>query len=256
MGAQRVLGKIVTTEVPLPQKARDALQQAAADQRSARTEGVDPPRKTGLEDLDITRVEKSKKVIMPYNVPEPREIPVVVENKALNNFEPLTNMKWYRQAQIMNEKLGTGKVSDNYELTPHKKHTHVKQVLYPETDGMMPPRRPKNYDHQHALRDKIERVADILAGDDERERLERQKIKEQKEMEKDYLHRKIYRKRKTMKSFLLHSRTTSMSAELKKSLPKRNTVMFHTSEVEPKFGKETKNSTGTEFEFQTRTWLV
>jgi titin len=191
--AQRVLGKIVTTEVPLPQKARDALQQAAADQRSARTEGVDPPRKTGLEDLDIKKVEKSKKVIMPYNVPEAREIPVVVENKALNNFEPLTNMKWYRQAQIMNEKLGTGKVSDNYELTQHKKHTHVKQVLYPETDGMMPPRRPKNYDHQHALRDKIERVADILAGDDERERLERQKIKEQKEMEKDYLHRKIYR---------------------------------------------------------------
>merc|ERR1711957_671397 len=33
----------------------------------------------------------------------------------------------------------------------------------------------------------------ILAGDDERDRLDRQKIKEQKEIEKDYLHRKIYR---------------------------------------------------------------
>merc|ERR1711972_546766 len=62
-------------------------------------------------------------------------------------------------------------------------------------------------------------------------------------------------KRKTMKSSLPHSRTTLTNAELKKSLLKRNTVMFHTSEAELKFERETKTSIGTECEFQTRTWL-
>merc|ERR1712066_301125 len=63
-------------------------------------------------------------------------------------------------------------------------------------------------------------------------------------------------KKRMMKSFSLHSRATLMSAELKKSLLKRNTVIFHTSEAEPKFGRETKTLTGTECEYQTRTWPV
>jgi hypothetical protein len=111
----------------------------------------------------------------------------------LTSHQPLSDMKWYREAQIMNEKLGSGKIDDNYELKQHKRHVHVKQVLYPETDGIMPPRRPKNYDHITQLREKIERVSDILAGDEERERRDRMQEKERKEMEKDYLHRKIYR---------------------------------------------------------------
>jgi titin len=190
--AQRVLGKIVTTEVPLPEKARQALKDAQSEARSARQEGLDEPVKTGLEGLDIKK-HKQKVGIMPYNIPEAREIPVVVENKNLLKHEPLSNMKWYREAQIMNEKLGTGKVEDRSTLTVHKKHTHVKQVLYPETDGIIPPRRPKNYDRQHQFREKIERVADILMKSDEREEHEKQKKRDEKENEKDYLRRKIFR---------------------------------------------------------------
>merc|ERR1712066_933314 len=190
--AQKVLGKIVTTEVPLPQKAREALDNAKHEARAARSEGLSPERKTGLEGLDIKK-QKSKVGIMPYRIPEAREIPVVVENKQLLDYEPLSGMKWYREAQIMNEKLGTGKVEDRSQLAVHKKHTHVKQVLYPETDALVPPRRPKNHDREHQFRDKIERVADLLMKTDEKEEKERQKARDEKEGAKDYLRRKIYR---------------------------------------------------------------
>merc|ERR1711981_1327313 len=175
-----------------PQKAREALDAAKSDFRSARREGLDEETKTGLEGLDIKH-HKAKMGIMPYKIPESREIPVVVENKALLDYEPLSGMKWYREAQIMNEKLGTGKVEDRSQLTTHKKHHHVKQVLYPETDGLVPARRPKNYDRQHQFRDKIERVADLLMNDDQREEAERKKAKELKENANDYLKRTIYR---------------------------------------------------------------
>merc|ERR1711879_752178 len=89
-------------------------------------------------------------------------------------------MKWYRKTQIANEKLAVDTTS---ELRVHKKHTHVKQILYPETSGMLPLRRPKNHDYERQFREKVESAADLLTD----------KKVSVSGNEDDYLRRKIYR---------------------------------------------------------------
>ena len=79
---------------------------------------------------------------MPYRVPESREIdPTVARiDKNITQYEPLSDMRWYRSSKKANEQVDPSLLGSKVEARRQK---HVKHILLPDTDGLVPVKRVK-----------------------------------------------------------------------------------------------------------------
>lgn len=101
--------QIVATEelVPLNPTAQEALKFAAETYKPAvSTKNVEGEFDITVEKSETKRLEEEKRIFMPYEIPEPvvHDPRVLDEDKAIKQFVPLSDMKWYR------------KLRDQYEI--------------------------------------------------------------------------------------------------------------------------------------------
>lgn len=101
--------QIVATEelVPLNPTAQDALKFAAEMYKPAvSTKNVEGEFDITVEKSDTKKLEEERRIFMPYEIPEPviHDPRDLDEDKAIKQFVPLSDMKWYR------------KLRDQYEI--------------------------------------------------------------------------------------------------------------------------------------------
>lgn len=101
--------RIVATEeiVPLNPTAQEALKFAAEIYKPAvSTKNIEGEFDIREEKSETKKLEEERRIFMPYEIPEPviHDPRVLAEDKAIKQFVPLSDMKWYR------------KLRDQYEI--------------------------------------------------------------------------------------------------------------------------------------------
>jgi len=129
------------TPVAMNESAKLALANAEHHARVLAQEGVDGSIATPVDELGLKPVTKAG-IKMPYKIPASREFDPTSDkiDKAITNFEPISAMKWYRSTRKAAEMIDP---SLTVKRAEQKKPRHTKQLLIPDTKGLVPIKRVK-----------------------------------------------------------------------------------------------------------------
>ena len=100
--------------------------------------------------------------MMPYKVPESRNIETPTLDRSISTYIPLSDRAWYRSSQKAASLIDPGLLASS-RRGYQRNHRHTKQLLLPATDSFIPPRRIKDSLNDNA--DKFRTVNTILTGE-------------------------------------------------------------------------------------------
>ena len=98
---------------------------------------------------------------MPYSIPESRGAEKPVIDKSIASYEPLSDMKWYRSTKKAAELIDPTLEGIRPEIKMPK---HKKQLLIPDTAGLIPQKRIKA--DLNLTGDKFRTLESIMTGKD------------------------------------------------------------------------------------------